>query len=335
MILNPHEVYFRLLFTSGFIVFAAIISKTLARRRHAENALIESEEKYRSLVDSTDDSIYLVDRNYRYLFVNKRHLSRLGFPEAELLGHSYGEHHSPGETKEFVESVDTVFRTGESVQHEHKSERDNRYFLRTLSPVRAPGGEIVAVTVVSKQITERKRMEDELRTLSLTDELTGLYNRRGFFTLAEQQLKLANRLRKGISLLSADLDNLKVINDTLGHKEGDRALIDAADILRESFRDSDIIARIGGDEFIVLFTGNAIGDAEGLALRMQKNLAAHNSKDNAKAPGSYVLSISAGISYYNPEFPCSLDELLAQADKLMYEQKRSKHKALSDGSKRL
>ncbi len=115
--------------------------------------LNRSEEHYRSLVESTDDSIYLVNRDYRYLFMNKRHQSRMGLKENEFMGRPYGEFHSPGGTKEFEKRVDEVFSTGESVQQEHKSHRDNRYFLRTFSPIKNPFGRVEAVTVVSKDIT--------------------------------------------------------------------------------------------------------------------------------------------------------------------------------------
>lgn len=99
---------------------------------------------------------------------------------------------------------------------------------------------------------EHARMHERLHTISLHDDLTGLYNRRGFFTLAEHLLKLAKRQQEGLFMLYADLDDLKKINDTLGHQKGDWALIDTANLLKETFRESDIIARIGGDEFVVM-----------------------------------------------------------------------------------
>ena len=94
------------------------------------------------------------------------------------------------------------------------------------------------------------RAQEDLRTLTLVDEITGLYTRRGFLALVEQKFKIAGRLNRGVLLLLGDLDGLRGINDTLGYEEGDRALIEAANILKETFRESDIIARIGGDEFI-------------------------------------------------------------------------------------
>lgn len=216
-------------------------------RRQAESRLRESEEKYRSLVESTEDSIYLIDRDYRYLFMNRKHLVRLGLLGDQFLGQSYRKFHSPRETKEFIKKVDRVFKTGESVQYEHKSRRDGKYFLRTLSPVKERSGQTVGLTVVSKDISELKRMEENLVALSLTDELTGLYNRRGFLTLAEQQLKTAKRVHCGTVLLSVDLDGLKKINDGFGHQEGDFVLKEAADILKKTFREADIIARMSGD----------------------------------------------------------------------------------------
>jgi diguanylate cyclase (GGDEF)-like protein/PAS domain S-box-containing protein len=167
---------------------------------------------------------------------------------------------------------------------------------------------------------DRTRKEDELREMSLTDELTGLNNRRGFFTLADQQLKIANRSKKVMSLLYADLDGLKIINDTFGHDEGDRALVETAALLRDAFRESDIIARIGGDEFVVLTVD--VGDVkpDSLIWRVQEKFDARN----AAGHGKFILSISQGIACYDPEEPCSAQELVNLADKRMYEKKLAK-----------
>jgi len=184
------------------------------------------------------------------------------------------------------------------------------------------GNELIGVVAVYTDITARVRMEETLRALALIDELTGLYNRRGFFTLAEQQLKTADRVKRRMVLLFADFDGLKQINDTLGHPEGDRALIETADILRETFRESDIIARIGGDEFVMLAIETNGSPAEILTARLQENLAARNARKGRR----YKLSLSVGLARYDPERPCSIDDLLAQADRAMYERKRGDRK---------
>jgi len=136
----------------------------ITKRKQAAKALRESEEKYRSLVESSADSIYLVDRDCTYLFMNKKHLSRLGVKNSRVIGKAYGEFHSPEETKDFSHKVEKVFKTGKSLSYEYRSERDNKYFIRTLSPVKASeGGNLSAVTVISKDITELKQAEEMLR----------------------------------------------------------------------------------------------------------------------------------------------------------------------------
>jgi diguanylate cyclase (GGDEF)-like protein len=165
-----------------------------------------------------------------------------------------------------------------------------------------------------------QRLQVELRSLSLTDDLTGLSNRRGFMMLVEQELKIALRTKRGMFLLFSDLDDLKTINDTRGHSEGDAALLETANLLRETFRESDILARLGGDEFAVLAVETAEESVDILAARLQKNMAAHNACLNR----SYPLSLSIGIARYDPDSPCPVEELLARADGLMYEEKRRK-----------
>jgi diguanylate cyclase (GGDEF)-like protein len=164
--------------------------------------------------------------------------------------------------------------------------------------------------------------QEKLRVLSITDELTGLLNRRGFFSLAEQQLKMARRKDKGGHIMYVDIDGMKDINDTLGHQEGDLALIDTAHLLRTTFRNSDIIARIGGDEFVVIPVESDDPNLENITARLQKNVDRHNKSRQRK----YTLSLSFGISRYAPGSGESLDKLLTLADKLMLEQKKLKHR---------
>lgn len=167
---------------------------------------------------------------------------------------------------------------------------------------------------------ELQELMEEVRSLSLIDELTQLYNRRGFVTLAHKQLQIADRMRRAVTLLYFDLDKMKEINDNLGHNEGDNALRDAAQVLKNTFRNSDIISRIGGDEFVVMMIESPNEDAESFILRLREDLNALNSRKNRP----YQLSLSMGSAKYNPEFPCTIDELLAQADNLMYQNKKAR-----------
>jgi len=158
--------------------------------------------------------------------------------------------------------------------------------------------------------------KEALLTLSLTDELTGLYNRRRFFVLTEQCLKVAARTKKRPLLLFIDMDDLKWINDHYGHNEGDQALIGLANILKKTFRESDIIARIGGDEFVVLLESTD-EDSETLLTRLHENIRDYNTKQSQP-----ILSISLGTAQFDPEYPISVDQFLSKADVSMYGQKR-------------
>jgi diguanylate cyclase (GGDEF)-like protein/PAS domain S-box-containing protein len=170
---------------------------------------------------------------------------------------------------------------------------------------------------------QRTRTENAMRELSLYDELTKIYNRRGFLALAEQQVKVAHRTKKEMALFYADLDDLKRINDTYGHVEGDAALVQAAAVLREAFRDSDIIARLGGDEFVVLAIDIAEGRVAALTRRLREMVQARNARPGA----AYTVSFSLGVARYEPDRPCSVQELLAQADRKMYLDKTARKRA--------
>lgn len=171
---------------------------------------------------------------------------------------------------------------------------------------------------------ERHRLLSALRSLSLIDDLTGLYNRRGFADLGEQYLKLARRTTRGVTLVFLDLDRFKTINDSLGHHVGDRALMKVADILRATFRRSDIVARLGGDEFAVLALEASGESAELLLDRLRDRFRDFN--QSGREP--YQLSVSIGMARHDGDLRIRLEDLLSEADNAMYEEKRGKRKAV-------
>lgn len=179
-----------------------------------------------------------------------------------------------------------------------------------------------AIWAVKQSLLDR-----EIRSLAITDELTGFFNRRGFLAAATQQLKLAHRDRQNVLLLFCDVDHLKNINDTFGHNEGDEALIRTADALEETFRNSDVLARLGGDEFAVLAWEASIPDLRVILARLEKNLLRANADESR-----FTLSLSIGVARYDPQAPVSLSDLMAHADQDMYRHKNRRAYAASQNS---
>jgi two-component system, cell cycle response regulator len=175
---------------------------------------------------------------------------------------------------------------------------------------------------------ERHRLLAELRQLVIVDELTGVYNRRGFVSLADHHFALTSRTGGTLSLLYIDLDGMKGINDTYGHHEGDHALRTTADLLVRTFRFTDVIGRLGGDEFCVLLTpSGGVTDADIAVARLDAQVA----ETNRSAVLRYELAMSVGVARYEASAPCSLDELLRKADRAMYERKHGRKQEPNDG----
>jgi diguanylate cyclase (GGDEF)-like protein len=172
---------------------------------------------------------------------------------------------------------------------------------------------------LEKEISDRALVEAQVCRLALMDELTGLYNRRGFFLLAERKIQLAHKSHIPATLLFIDLDGLKTINDIFGHEIGDRAIVAIARLLKQTCRHSDMLARLGGDEFVVLLQGEDCG-CEVIQQRLQVAIDQFNQTQQQP----FHLSASIGAHSYNPHQPVSLDELVTLADIQMYQRKRAK-----------
>jgi diguanylate cyclase (GGDEF)-like protein/PAS domain S-box-containing protein len=315
--------------TGGKVIGIITTCEDITARKDMEEKLKESEEKFRSLVDSTDDSIFLLDSNYKFLFMNKKHLFRMGISEGEYTGRSFIEFHPPEEAGEFIAKVDEVFRTGESIHNEYKGQKNNQYFLQTLSPIKDQYGMPEAVTVISKDITEHKKTEEQVRFLAYFDSLTGLPNRFFFKELLDKALSHAERHKLILATLFLDVDNFKRINDTLGHDIGDELLQAVTARLLKSVRNSDSISRandntitntlsrLGGDEFVVLLSEIAdVPDAAVVARRLLKDISEPYMLKGHKV----IITASVGISVY-PSDGEDAQSLLKYADLAMYHAK--------------
>jgi diguanylate cyclase (GGDEF)-like protein len=166
-------------------------------------------------------------------------------------------------------------------------------------------------------------LQAELGNLALTDELTGLYNRRGFVAVAERQMRLGRRTGRGMLLFMMDVNGLKNINDSFGHLQGDCALKRTSAVLEETFRDSDVVARLGGDEFAVLAIEAAGHSEPTIKARLFERL-----KSISAEQSRYEISLSVGVARFDPRNVTSIGELMVKADQAMYEQKRRRSRLL-------
>jgi len=262
-----------------------------------------------------------------------RELAASGAARAEIIPNQSRSLENEVVSADVVETYVPVTRGGRllgvfELYHDVSRERRDlsRLIYRSYGTLFAMALGLLALVLASslqahRSMQERARAEERLRQLSLTDDLTGLYNRRGFLALAEQQTRVANRDRKPMMVVSVDVDGLKGINDTFGHKAGDAAIAETAQILRESFRNADLVARMGGDEFAILLTG---GDAEFDRERLDRRLQEIVEKHDRKNDRQYQVSLSAGFARLDAAGTDTFEESLHRADAMMYEQKRRK-----------
>lgn len=187
-------------------------------------------------------------------------------------------------------------------------------------------GEVLGIIEDFKDITRYKEMEQHLRDLAITDELTGLFNRRGFLALAEKQLDNALRAEYEAFLIFADLDNMKAINDILGHEAGDLALITAAELLRLTFRQADVLARLGGDEFAIFIACKTGTDSEQAILA---RLEASILQKNLRGELPFSMAISFGVAQLQKDE--TLEQIMIRADGLMYDNKIRKRETAQNG----
>jgi diguanylate cyclase (GGDEF)-like protein/PAS domain S-box-containing protein len=289
--------------------------------------------QYEIILDSVPALIFYKDRENRMVRVNKAFAEAMGLPKDRIEGKGASELW-PDQAEQYWTDDLEVMKSGRpkrGIVEPLVTSEGTRWLQTDKIPFRDRAGRTTGIIGFAIDITEWRRAEESVRALSLVDELTGLSNRRGFFALAGQQLKIAARSKAKLFLIFADIDKLKATNDTFGHAAGDQLIRDVAGVFRKTFRDSDIIARIGGDEFVALMIATDDTDVERILPRLRRKTAGRRARGRRGR-----LSLSIGLAEYNPESPCSLEELINRADKMMYEEKRRKRhspevRSMSDG----
>ena len=184
--------------------------------------------------------------------------------------------------------------------------------------VTAYEGYIIDVTAQKAAETTLRQREEQLRMLSLTDELTGLYNRRGLFALGEHTMRIARRRGRGLGVIYVDVDGLSTVNDRFGHAQGDETLRTVADVIRASTRESDVAGRVGGDEFVILVEDGPAVTAD-LVARLRRRV----ERADGRSGRPFRLALSLGAADWEPGDGATLQELIERAAQLMYDEKRA------------
>lgn len=328
--------------TEGTVVWMA---RDVSARETAEAALRAHERDVRELFEAAFDGMLVCGPDLRCRDANTRLCNLLGRTRGELLASDYPSLIEPADLERQPLRLDELYAARRLVTERRLIRGDGSPLNVEVGTSLLDDGRILFVV---RDATERKQAEETIRALALNDELTGLYNRRGFLALAERERERSRRERRGALLAVFDLDDLKPINDIHGHAAGDEAIASVAGVLRATFRGSDVVGRIGGDEFVAFVVPGGPGagmpaDADArLALtarlvreRFAKHLAEHNAQA-AAAGRPYELRVSIGLAQETDELDpgvarsTSLATLLADADARLYEEKRGRKSRRSD-----
>ncbi len=288
--------------------------RDITERKHFENALRQSEEKYREIINNIQEAYYEVDLEGNLTFFNNATVKMLGYSAEELQGMSF---------RKIYKDPETVFQTFRKLYYSGNPLRsitlelickDGSLIFSEISAslVRDRHGKVCGFRGLARDITERVKLEEKLKYLGMHDQLTGLHNRAYF----EEEM---NRLEKGrdfpVTMISVDLDDLKLVNDSLGHFAGDDLLRAASEILKISIRKGDILARVGGDEFTAILPATDAETGEQVAARIRTNIEKYN-REHPDLP----LGLSIGVATANGNDK-RLHEVFKQADDHMYHDK--------------
>jgi diguanylate cyclase (GGDEF)-like protein/PAS domain S-box-containing protein len=307
----------------GSILWHGFITD-ISERKALEKAILENEEKYRTVTENSPDAIIRYDREVRRIYVNKVYEKISGIPLADLLGQRPNDISVLGQDAavSLVEKLQDVIVHGLESDMEVKFVRDGDAFifhLRAIPEFDAKGN-VTSVLTFSRDITERKRMEAELQQLATTDYLTGLPNRRHFMSKLTEELARIQRL--GVprtSVLMIDIDHFKNINDSHGHATGDLVLKHFADVARRALRRIDTVGRVGGEEFAFILPGADVHEAEIFAERFREKIEHSHVTHEAL---EIAFTVSIGISAIDPE-DANADAILNRTDKALYRAKTS------------
>ncbi len=307
--------------STGALAAILVFLEDRTASRATEVALRAEIDGYEELWQAASSAIVILTGAGEVVRIYPGFTRLFGYAPEEAIGRSIHELTGLDDSRDEIDAHIGAALGGQPIYAEVVRRRKDgrRLHVSVLGRRYSHAGAEPRIFLLYRDISDRKEAEALIQRLSTTDDLTGLWNRRGFYTLAAQEVQRAAREKSGLILIYADLDGFKRINDEHGHSEGDRALIALSRILRDSCRASDTIARMGGDEFVILASGVPDGEAI-LTERIRKSIALLNNRGNRP----YSLRLSMGSVYFEPTHEnqvADLDGMISVVDRLMYEDK--------------
>ena len=298
------------------LFFINNLNEEILERKEAE----EQFKLYHSAVEQSTSSIYITDKNALIEYANPQFYKVSGYQPEEVIGKNTRIFKSGKQSDSFYKNLWDTILSGEAWHGEilNKYKDGNEvYAMTSISPIKDEEGNIRHFVAVREDITDLKDLQAKLTHEAHYDKLTNLPNRTLFFDRLEKTLAISKRKKHAFALLFIDLDSFKNINDTYGHAIGDQLLVEVSKKIQSCIREADTVARIGGDEFVILLTEIASNDEPGI---MAKRIIDILTKPIQVKGHTCNIGVSIGISLY-PEHSSNLDELLVLADKAMYEVK--------------
>lgn len=313
---------------SFYFIYQAIIVTGLTKPHELLfRNLQENEEKLSYALQATNDGIWDRHLESGKLYLSENYYRILGYNPGETtitpkvfeeLIHPEDKKHFLQRNQECIEGKTKVY----SAEFRLKTRSGKWKWILGRGKVvsRDSAGKAIRFLGTHVDISERKEAEEKLEKLARIDSLTGCYNRRYGLELLDRQIKLSHRSKSPLLLAFLDIDNFKDLNDTFGHEEGDKVLEEVVKLLKSTLREIDIICRMGGDEFLLIFPESSLKEAPLIKGRLNKDL----SKLNHSLKKPYKIELSVGLSCYDPDNPQPIDELIRVADQKMYEDKKNK-----------
>lgn len=300
------------------------MKKTIKGKESAKKSQ-DINDLYRDIVVSTNTLIWRTDAEGRFTFLNPSWEKNYGYPAEDMLGRPFSDFQVPEAAEHYINAFRNSLIGEAIIGHEttfFSKNGDEVSLTINMIPLYGNAGAVTGTQGTAFDITESKRADELLQYISAKDELTGLYNLHTFLSMTEQQIKTSHREKKPLLIIYAGIDGMQAINDDHGRETGDKVLIDTANILRKTFREADILARTGSDEFVISTLVSSKDHDKLIMTRLKENL----DKYNAGKSGTLILSLSFGSAFLAPEEAVSIEEVLSRADEKMHEHKQSKKK---------